>query len=336
MHESDANRFPYAEFPTGWFALAASHEVKPGEVKPLHNFGVDLVLFRTESGQVVVTDPYCPHLGAHLGYGGTVEGEAIRCPFHHWKFDATGRCTSVPFAPVPARARIRTWPTAERNDMILIWYDRDGRPPLWDMPQFEETLAPELCGFATYNDLKTYPQEVLENGADWLHFNTVHTTRQLVGVPDDRSDGPHTLYFSFQTRDYDTDTEIDHFRGEVGFYGPGYARNLSWGRPFPDMTVENSVYVTPVDQGTLQIRSMHRIVPGENNRLPLDALKTVFASLGPEITRQLEQDVVIWEKKAYFDRPMLAASDGPILRYRKWYSQFYPDGPAAAAVGKVA
>ena len=79
MHQTEANRFPYTEFPTGWFALAASHEVAPGAVKPLHNFGIDLVLFRTESGQVVVTDPYCPHLGAHLGYGGRVEGETIRC-----------------------------------------------------------------------------------------------------------------------------------------------------------------------------------------------------------------------------------------------------------------
>ena len=51
MHETEADRFPYKEFPTGWFAVAGSHEVAAGAVKPLHNFGVDLVLFRTEAGQ---------------------------------------------------------------------------------------------------------------------------------------------------------------------------------------------------------------------------------------------------------------------------------------------
>ncbi len=337
MHETDANRFPYADFPTGWFAIAASHEIGAGEVKPLHNFGVDLVLYRTESGQAVVTDPYCPHLGAHLGYGGKVEGDSIRCPFHHWKFDTTGRCTSVPFAPAPAKARLRIWPTAEHNDMILVWYDAQGRAPLWEMPDFEQTLAPELQGFATYNDIKTYPQEILENGADWLHFNTIHTTRQLEGGIDPKSHGDHTLVFWFQTKGMDNDSAMDHFRGEVAYYGPGYARNLSWGKPFPNMTVENSVYATPVDRGTLQIRSMHRIVPSADNQVPLDGLKQIFAGLGPEITRQLEQDVVIWEKKAYFAQPMLAASDGPILKYRKWYQQFYPNGPAqSAAIGKVA
>ncbi|HTJ62219.1 MAG TPA: Rieske 2Fe-2S domain-containing protein [Alphaproteobacteria bacterium] len=337
MLDPTANRFPHTEFPTGWFAVAGSHEIKAGTVKPIHNFGQDLVLFRTESGQAVVTDPYCPHLGAHLGYGGTVDGEEIRCPFHHWKFDANGRCTSVPFAPTPGRAKLTVWPTAEHNGLILVWYDLHGRPPTWEMPDFEPTTVPELEGFATYDGIKTYPQEILENGADWLHFNTVHQTRQLVGETEERSEGAHTLVFVFRSKDYETDIAPDHFKGEVTFYGPGYGRNLSWGRPFPDMTVENSVYVTPVDHGTLQIRSLHRIVPHANNQVPVEGLKQIFAGLGPEIKRQLEQDVVIWEKKAYFPQPMLAASDGPILKYRKWYSQFYPDNPAnEGALGKVA
>ena len=59
----------------------------------------------------------------------------------------------------------------------------------------------------------------------------------------------------------------------------------------------------------------------------MDALKQIFAGLAPEIKRQLEQDVVIWEKKVYMPRPMLAASDGPILKYREWYRQFYPNDP---------
>lgn len=335
MHMSNpANRFPFTDFPTGWFAVAASHEIAAGQVKPIHNFGVDLVLYRTMSGKAVVTDPYCPHLGAHLGHGGTVDGEAIRCPFHHWKFDTSGKCTSVPFAPAPSAARLKVWPTAEHNDMIMVWYDLNGRAPTWEMPDFEKTLAPELCDFATYDNLKTYPQEVLENGADWLHFNTIHQTRQLTGRVDSKSDGAHHLVFRFETKDIETDQAMDHFRGGVDFYGPGYARNLSWGKPFPNITVENSVYVTPVDHGTLQIRSMHRIVPDENCAMPMEGLKHIFAGLGPEITRQLEQDVVIWEQKIYLPRPMLAASDGPILKYREWYRQFYPDTPQTRAAAE--
>jgi nitrite reductase/ring-hydroxylating ferredoxin subunit len=329
VQETDLHRFPYTGFPSGWFAVAASHELAAGQVKPIHNFGRDLVLYRTETGKAVVTEPYCPHLGAHLGYGGTVVGEDIRCPFHHFTFDPSGRCTHVPLAAAPPRLRLSVWPTAEHNGMVLVWHDAGGRAPSWDMPDFAASPDPGLEGFATYDGLKTYPQEVLENGADWLHFVTVHTTRPLKGEVEAHSAGAHQLSFRFWTRDIDTDPAPDHFRGAVDFYGPGYARNLSWGRPYPGLTVDHSVYVTPIDQGTLQIRSHHRIIPDADCPVPLEAQKQIFAGLGPEIKRQLEQDVVIWEKKAYIDRPTLVGSDGPILKYRQWYRQFYPDAAAA-------
>ena len=61
--------------PRGWFAVAHSDEIAKGEVQKAHYFGQDLVVFRTESGKAGVFDAYCPHLGAHLGVGGKVEGE---------------------------------------------------------------------------------------------------------------------------------------------------------------------------------------------------------------------------------------------------------------------
>ncbi|MGH3530990.1 MAG: Rieske 2Fe-2S domain-containing protein, partial [Mycobacterium sp.] len=65
---------PY-RFPTGWFIVGFGTDLAAGEVKRLHYFGQELVLFRTESGQLNVLDAYCQHLGANMGVGGTVEGE---------------------------------------------------------------------------------------------------------------------------------------------------------------------------------------------------------------------------------------------------------------------
>ena len=78
--------------PFGWYALEYSSELQAGDVIPLEYFGRDLVLFRTESGEPRVLDAFCPHLGAHLGHGGRVEGEGLRCPFHAWLWDGEGRC----------------------------------------------------------------------------------------------------------------------------------------------------------------------------------------------------------------------------------------------------
>ena len=89
---------PLVGYPTGWFVAAWSHEVPVGKVIPARYFGEDLVIWRGESGQAVVMDAYCPHMGCHLAigavghaleHGGTV-GDTIQCPFHGWRFDAQG------------------------------------------------------------------------------------------------------------------------------------------------------------------------------------------------------------------------------------------------------
>ena len=93
----DGKRFPFP-IPNGWFVMDESRNLAPGEMRSLHAFGKDLVLFRAETGEARLVDAYCPHLGAHLGMGGKVDGDGIRCPFHGWRFDGeTGRCTDVPY-----------------------------------------------------------------------------------------------------------------------------------------------------------------------------------------------------------------------------------------------
>ena len=60
--------------PFGWYVVDYADELKPGDVKSVRYFGEDQVLFRTDSGEISMLDAYCPHLGAHLGHGGLVNG----------------------------------------------------------------------------------------------------------------------------------------------------------------------------------------------------------------------------------------------------------------------
>ena len=41
---------------------------------------------------------HCPHRLASLAYG-RVDDEGIRCPYHGWKFDRTGKCLEQPANP---------------------------------------------------------------------------------------------------------------------------------------------------------------------------------------------------------------------------------------------
>ena len=49
------------------------------------------------------------------------------------------------------------------------------------------------------------------------------------------------------------------------------------------------------------------------------------------MSREIGQDIPIWEHKRYVPSPSLAPSEKPITEYRRWYEQFYcattgPDG----------
>ena len=82
--------------PYGWVPILESKDLKKRQVVALNRCDEDLALYRDSSGMVHIFDAYCPHLGANIGIGGTVEGNDIRCPFHGWTFNSEGQCSGVP------------------------------------------------------------------------------------------------------------------------------------------------------------------------------------------------------------------------------------------------
>lgn len=88
-------------YPNSWYSILESDQLAPKQVKEVYILGRNLVVWRgEESGRAFVSDAYCPHLGAHLGVGGTVKGNCIECPFHQWSFDGcqNGKVANVPYS----------------------------------------------------------------------------------------------------------------------------------------------------------------------------------------------------------------------------------------------
>lgn len=50
--------------------------------------------------------------------------------------------------------------------------------------------------------------------------------------------------------------------------------------------------------------------------------KSVGRAIIANICQQMEEDQIIWQRKQYFERPLLCDGDGPFAKYRRWYSQF--------------
>ncbi len=303
--------FPFP-IPNGWFQVAYSDELEPGAVRPLHYFGKDLVLFRTRSGEASLLDAFCPHLGAHLGHGGLVEGEHIRCPFHAWEFDAQGSCQKVPYARrVPAKARIRAWPLCERNQILWAWHDASGRAPAWDVPEVPEMSQPDWGPPERHRwRIRSTPQEIGENGVDRAHFRYVHGTAT---VPDSelRLEG----HIRHAIQHVTMNTPRGQAQGAIRVEAHGMGCTLT--RFTGIFETVNLLSHTPIDHETVETRftfvQPRAEQPGSG----------VGAALVAEVVRQMNQDIPIWEHKRYLPKPLLCDGDGPIAQYRQWASQFY-------------
>ncbi|QSJ15511.1 aromatic ring-hydroxylating dioxygenase subunit alpha [Nostoc sp. UHCC 0702] len=158
-------------FIEGWYWVISSRNLGLCEVKTVTLLGRELVIYRAKDKRVVICDAYCPHMGAHLAEG-NVEGNELRCLFHHWKFDAKGICVDIPCLDEPLPIKLKTWPTAEKYGMIWVWTGEFPQQPLPFVPELEHKDCD--VAFGPHLVMNCHPNVVGINAIDAQHFNTVH------------------------------------------------------------------------------------------------------------------------------------------------------------------
>jgi phenylpropionate dioxygenase-like ring-hydroxylating dioxygenase large terminal subunit len=304
-------RFPFASYPVGWFRVAWSDELLRGAVVPLRFFGRELVALRGDDGEARLYDAYCPHLGAHLGHGGCVVDGTLRCPFHGWRFDRGGACVHIPYADkIPPRAQLRTWTVLEVNGAVLAYHDAHKAPvAAWSVPPLEELASPAWSPGSRHRwHVRTHVQDVAENLVDGAHFGELHST----APPKTEVELAGTLARSSLRMQMHTPRGPVLGGIDITLYGLGFFVARFTG------IVETLLIVgaTPVADEQVELAfSFYTRGPSSNTTTSLIA----------EIVRQTEQDIVIWEHKAYHTAPLLCAGDGPIAMLRRWSRQFYAE-----------
>ncbi len=301
-------------YPDGWFGLADSASLGRGELRAVRYFGRELVLFRSGDGTVRAFDAFCPHLGAHLGHGGRVVGDTLRCPFHGWRFDAAGACVEIPYARhIPPNARLHAWPTEERNGVILVWHHAKGAAPDWHVPEIPDWSAPGWSEPVVRSfRVRAHCQEMAENVVDDAHFKFVHGTHTM---PESSAEADGPVFRAVQRTKVGTPRgEVDG-RIEITSYGFGMGCTRFTG------VIETLVLVTgaPIDGEWSETTLRFRV----RNLGSEDATRGVGRAFVAEIDRQFAQDIPIWENKAHWERPVLCDGDGPIALLRRWARQFY-------------
>jgi vanillate O-demethylase monooxygenase subunit len=326
----------YAGMRPFWFPVLPSEELadKPVAVELL---GEWFALARLE-GEAVAFDNLCRHLGAALALGDVVgDGCYLRCTYHGWSYDKTGRCVDIPArrgVSIPKGARVRTYPTREAYGLVWVCLDEE---PRHDIPEFPEFDDP---GFHR-EPLLTSPwrasaTRVVMATLDDSHFPWVHP-----GILGDRA---HP-----EPPDHRVWREGDYLMSAYDVLQPDYERLARDGGSDPEessddlYTVRYTNYVTPttirmVKSGEIGTYTLFfAICPAAHDRTVLYGLRARNFDKDPANDREYvelqikitEQDIPIVESQRPWLLPPLSArlalyvrpADLPLIEYQKWLEE---------------
>lgn len=301
-------RYPFGPYPTGWYFAMESAALAPGAVVPLQMFGRELVAFRTEGGTAVVLDAHCPHMGAHVGYGGKVDGECVRCPFHAWAFDTAGRCQDVPYddGRRPPKVGLGAHHVHETSGLILVFHSDSGAEPAWRMPDLPEWGHDGWVGYETVSwRIRMHVQELAENIPDMAHFATVHGVR---GTP---------------KAEIDIDGHVYRQRSLIGETGETFTSQEAHGLGLVWLRSGDRIVfltaTTPIDDQYVDLRLLFLVNEGPG----ATEISPQSKAMVDAIAENTGRDVPIWEHKVYRERAPLVRGDGPINELRRWARQFH-------------
>ncbi len=321
-------------FPDGWYRVAASSEIRPGEAKHVQFLGEQIALFRSrEDGRIAALDAFCPHQGANLAYG-KVTGDRLQCPFHGWQLNGNGRVRER-FGAEDRSFVHRHFEAIDYYGMVMIYRSalngakvpyRLSREPNIDGRQF-------VChGQYDAGEVEMHIIEFAENSVDFRHFSELHgnmripwTNIVLPGIKI-RHESSWTLDKNLEHISYFEDYATIEIRGQVyestksraliTFLGPGSIVKFDFHVP---KIGEVTMFQTHTPVESLRQRVTFRWFA--SRRVPRILTSYVVGNW----ISQWRQDVEVWKRKIYRKRPLWLADDGPLGKMRSWYRQFYPD-----------
>jgi phenylpropionate dioxygenase-like ring-hydroxylating dioxygenase large terminal subunit len=161
-----------------WQPVALSTDIENGTPMPVKVMGENLVLFRDETGRLGLLGLNCSHRCADLSYG-RIEDGGIRCLYHGWLYDVTGRCLETPAEPPDSRLKDAiqhlSYPCHEAAGVIFA-YLGPGEPPLF--PDFHFIVAaPSQVHQSKVHQRCNYLQ-AHEGNIDPAHLSFLHSSVQ--------------------------------------------------------------------------------------------------------------------------------------------------------------
>jgi len=312
--------------PRGWFIVAESSELGR-EPMSARFFGEDLALYRGESGNPVLLDAHCPHMGTNIAASKTamivksgqqIEGESIRCPYHGWRFGPDGLCNDIPYfdGPCPKSAALRSYPVRDVMGCVMAWYDPDAREPDYEPPFLTEWNEPQWVHWQLdhLGELNIHPQEILDNMADARHLGPTH------GAPCEYFENEFKDHVCIQRQGGFIQAYNTMLHSTTWYTGPGILLSK---QAYGDVLSYELIANTPVEDGKVKV--WHAALYRGKNSVADE--KDIAAAREVQVGALLSfsADFDVWKYKKSAAKMIQLPTDGPFSTVRNWYKQFYVD-----------
>ncbi len=302
----------HAAFFRGWYQVGFERELAE-KLTPVSVGRWPLVLVRDRDG-FQAYDATCPHRGANLAYGGQLEEDAIRCPFHGHRIGLGENCDG-PF-------KVRGYRTLSVGGLLFVLFNErfeNGFSRL--MEQLGETHF-FVQGFTL--KANTPAEMVIENGFDRAHFRHVHGLKadpDLHLVPSD--DGDLIVEGTFRANSFDGGWHSDapeRANTEIGFVARMFSPNLCVSRlgdgPGHHLVISGA---TPNGDGSCTIRVSVAVPAGADGRPPSEQ---AIRALLRDSKLAYEQDMAIWEHRVPDAPSRFHADDDLVIEFHRFCKGF--------------
>ena len=298
-----------AGFHRSWFPLALLNEIAAGQVIGRDVLGTRVVCYRDASGRAVVQGAYCPHLGADLSVGQVIDGQ-IRCAYHHWRFDCTGRCVDIPAGDrIPPAARVPTYPSAEAWGLVWVF---NGPTPDFDPPRIPGAEEGDLVietHFRCVRDVD--PWVATSNGVDFQHLRTLHGLPAV--DPDAVRGGEHSIEYRIESPAFVPEGLITGVNT--------FSQHLAFGDSDMFMLFSGA----PIAHGRTMVFYAYGVRDGGRGR---DAVAEKLESVGRLVRQLIAEDAPVLDTIRF--RPgVLVASDRHLARFFQYVRRFPRAQPPA-------
>jgi 3-ketosteroid 9alpha-monooxygenase subunit A len=316
------------QYGTGWYHALWSAELPVGGVRPLRYFGRDLVAFRGEGGEVHILDAHCRHMGAHLGHGGEVHGDAIVCPFHNWEWRGSdGANCKVPYLDRCVKVSLGTWRTHEQDGIVYLWFSRKGdEEPTYLPPKVAESDDPAYYPLHPHGahraEVTFPPQFAFENVADISHLRTVHKWADVPVLNGAGADGD--MFFTDFTGHVNTSRGVAEARVENYQWGLGVVYSRLHGlHPTAQISA-----ITPIDHDRSVYSLSIWVGRVDDTDEPKGRAKAVIDEQCRQALNAGGNDRVIWDNQLYIENaPLVGDERRTIGVFRAWARRFREDNP---------